>query len=596
QVNSVTATLYVSGAIELDYGAVNGASGTIVGVAPGFGASATLTDLEGTANTMAGNGYYEQFTTLSPSDLVDGSFVRFLPVTDLVGTQAATAVDVWYPGAGGSPLAPLSATMTAAATLTQVPFTGAIDEAIQIPFGLGFEFPFYGYCYNSVYVNNHGFLEFGGTISGVSINPQDPTDANINQLIPKVMGLYSDIDGDAGGGTWYRQYNDRFVVYYVGVPSTAGAGVNDATITLYDTGAVDIELGNTDILSTNDVAIGIAAGVAGQALSGYNPPVYSNGVQRTSIDLSGLASPVVVTDKVMFERFPATGAIDLGGAISFNGSAAKTMASVGTNGVWSAPLVISSTFCGDGDVFNVSAKGFGGCNAQSRGASANRTYAIDRTEPTPSFSTSAGVENCIGGTLIVSVTADDSATAGLRMDSGICNATMEVFQGGMSLGLVQDFVIDIPTQPDAGAVVGTAMISPASFAIVAGMPFGINLWVQDCATNVRNASETFGPGMVPENITFDPSAPASQVVCSRLFAAGDTMGNNVIWELNTDTGAVLDTIDVGANWTGTDGDCALAYSSVGELFYADTDSPSATTIAVFDAVTGMISRTLVPPA
>ncbi|MCA9418113.1 MAG: hypothetical protein KC917_17700, partial [Candidatus Omnitrophica bacterium] len=53
---------------------------------------------------------------------------------------------------------------------------------------------------------------------------------------------------------------------------------------------------------------------------------------------------------------------------------------------------------------------------------------------------------------------------------------------------------------------------------------------------------------------------------------------------------------MGANWTGTDGDCALAYSSVGELFYADTDSPSATTIAVFDAVTGMISRTLVPPA
>ncbi|MCA9410385.1 MAG: hypothetical protein KC944_04195, partial [Candidatus Omnitrophica bacterium] len=151
QVNSVTATLYVSGAIELDYGAVNGASGTIVGVAPGFGAPATLTDLEGTANTMAGNGYYEQFTTLSPSDLVDGSFVRFLPVTDLVGTQAATAVDVWYPGAGGSPLAPLSATMTAAATLTPVGFTGAIDEAIQVPFSLGFEFPLYGHCWNSVY-------------------------------------------------------------------------------------------------------------------------------------------------------------------------------------------------------------------------------------------------------------------------------------------------------------------------------------------------------------------------------------------------------------------------------------------------------------
>ena len=117
------------------------------------------------------------------------------------------------------------------------------DAALEVVFGLGFTFDFYGTTYTSVFLNTNGGLTFGeGSSSwGALLDSLD---------VPAIGVFWCDHSAEKHGADQranqmsYQQCADRFVVRYVMLQSWGASDEYDsATVTLLEDGTIVMEFG-----------------------------------------------------------------------------------------------------------------------------------------------------------------------------------------------------------------------------------------------------------------------------------------------------------------------------------------------------------------
>ena len=511
----------------------------------------------------------------------------------------ATSLMLSYPGAGGGALSPLDATTTAMVSPTVVFDTSLHDmnSEVLVPFSLGFRFPLYGNCYDSAYISARGLLEFQNPTSP-GANPTVPL---VNSITPKVMGLWSAIDGsgDQGGSVTYRQYDDRFIVDFTNVPDETGSGSNTFSITLYETGAVSfIYAATPDVTFDYRSAVGISGGVYGQDVTGFVPEaLVSNGADRLSIDLSAQAGfpGLAVTDRMAVYEIFELSTFDLGAGYNAQGSTVSTPVAVGLGGAWSATLPVTGLFATDGsaqdgDPYNIFITPFGGCNGNSVGDCFNMIYVIDQTVPQVDFvSASVPAYSCVSVIFDVTYEANDALFPNWRINSGINAVTAEVYQLGAFVANIPVVAVPpLPTVPNSGPVSLLISVDPNAIPGLQPGYFGIDVVAEDTAIDLPNINSWAG-GAPPEVYFYDPLGPVSQPVCSRLFIAGVTeiagASQTSIYELDPDTGVLRQEIALPAIMSSTLG-CALGFNGQ-NLYYAPTRAASSGSVLYsFAAVTG----------
>ncbi len=109
--------------------------------------------------------------------------------------------------------------------------TGLGDDNYAGPFGIGFEFPYYGYRVDTVYIGAGGYITFTHAgLPGLPPNPIPDTTEPNNTVAP----LLSDLDCSAGGSVWYLTTPDAdtFIVQYDSIRFWSTGGNNTFQIIL----------------------------------------------------------------------------------------------------------------------------------------------------------------------------------------------------------------------------------------------------------------------------------------------------------------------------------------------------------------------------
>lgn len=176
------------------------------------------------------------------------------------------------------------------------------DNTAQITFTQGFSFPFYGGKYTSVFINSNGNLTFGG--GSTSFIPS--VSAFINGL-PRIAPYWIDLNpsyAGSGGGVFYKQLPDRFIVSYINLPYYFGPlhpAINTFQIVLYSSGMIGFGYQTLDNnLPAGDAGpsfplVGIASGSGGPSqIFQYNPPT------NPSITLSGTSPQGQLNETQLF--------------------------------------------------------------------------------------------------------------------------------------------------------------------------------------------------------------------------------------------------------------------------------------------------------
>ncbi len=113
------------------------------------------------------------------------------------------------------------------------------DDSANVPFG--FNFPFNGSVYTDVFVNSNGNLTFGSGNTDFS--------ESVGELLsgqPRIAPLWEDLSPNQGGFVFFKEQAGSLKVTFQDVPRFFANDSNNMTVTLYDTGEVDIEYGNVD--------------------------------------------------------------------------------------------------------------------------------------------------------------------------------------------------------------------------------------------------------------------------------------------------------------------------------------------------------------
>jgi hypothetical protein len=108
---------------------------------------------------------------------------------------------------------------------------GLGDDNYVGPFGIGFEFPYYGYRVDTVYVGSDGYVTFThGSLPGLPPNPIPDTSEPNNTVAP----LLSDLDCSAGGSVWCwtSADADTFIIEYDSIRFWSTGGNNTFQIIL----------------------------------------------------------------------------------------------------------------------------------------------------------------------------------------------------------------------------------------------------------------------------------------------------------------------------------------------------------------------------
>lgn len=156
----------------------------------------------------------------------------------------------------------------------------ADDDFAEVDFTENFTFSFYGTTYSSVYINSNGNLTFGGP--DTAYTPSfDRFINNLPRIAPYWIDLHPSFAG-VGGGVFYQQLPDRFIVSYIYLPYYFGAfhpPINTFQVVLYNTGMIGFgydTLDNTFPAGDADPAfplVGLASGAGGSSsIFEYNPP------------------------------------------------------------------------------------------------------------------------------------------------------------------------------------------------------------------------------------------------------------------------------------------------------------------------------------
>ena len=113
------------------------------------------------------------------------------------------------------------------------------DDSANVSFG--FNFPFNGNDYTEVWVNSNGKLTFGSPDTFWIESVVD-----FLSLQPRIAPLWDDLSPNAGGFVFFKEEAGSLKVTFQDVPQFAASDRNNMSVTLYDTGEVDIEYGNVD--------------------------------------------------------------------------------------------------------------------------------------------------------------------------------------------------------------------------------------------------------------------------------------------------------------------------------------------------------------
>ena len=123
--------------------------------------------------------------------------------------------------------------------LDGIPLALGDDSSANVP--LEFTFAFNGSDYTDVFVNSNGSLTFG---SGDTDFSESVAELLSDQ--PRIAMLWVDLSPNQGGRVSYKSESDSLKVTFDNVPEFLAGNSNNWSVTLYDTGEVDVEYGNVD--------------------------------------------------------------------------------------------------------------------------------------------------------------------------------------------------------------------------------------------------------------------------------------------------------------------------------------------------------------
>ena len=124
------------------------------------------------------------------------------------------------------------------------------DDSAEVD--IGFEFPFQGEVYTSVFVNSNGNLTFGSGDTDFS----ESTAELLNDQ-PRIAALWDDLSPNQGGTILVDGDADSFSVMFSNVPEFLGGNSNTFTVTLTPDGGISVVYG---VIDATDGIAGISAG------------------------------------------------------------------------------------------------------------------------------------------------------------------------------------------------------------------------------------------------------------------------------------------------------------------------------------------------
>ncbi|MFN0127277.1 MAG: hypothetical protein ACKV19_11395, partial [Verrucomicrobiales bacterium] len=137
------------------------------------------------------------------------------------------------------------------------------DGSYQL--SLPFSFSMVGQSFDSVWVNANGNLTFGGPDGSFS-----PSVAGFLDGLPRIAGLWRDLNPGAGGIVTFKQATNSFTVFWRNVPAFPNIGANSFSITLQKN-ANHVKVAYGALTAVDGGIAGISAGRA--VTSGEETPV-----------------------------------------------------------------------------------------------------------------------------------------------------------------------------------------------------------------------------------------------------------------------------------------------------------------------------------
>ena len=229
---TVTVTLTSNGQVALSYGNVSGAY--IVGVSRGGSSnSAAESTLVGSLAMGGTNAVYSVFGSQKPFSL---------------SNQTLTFTPGASPDPGPNP------NPNPEPQPTEIALALNDDATAQV--ALGFDFPFFGQTYSSVYVNSDGNLTLGKG-DGVAATRDS---ARFLTGAPRIAALYADLDPSTGGAVTYEKAANKLTIRYKAVAAYGSKQGNTVTVVLHGSGLVELTYGQ---VSGSSYIVGVSKGGSG---------------------------------------------------------------------------------------------------------------------------------------------------------------------------------------------------------------------------------------------------------------------------------------------------------------------------------------------
>ena len=170
--------------------------------------------------------------------------------------------------------------------LDGIPLPLGDDTSVEL-FSFGFDFPYDGTDYSSVFVNSNGNITFGAGDPFGFI----PSVGNFENGAPRVAPLWADLDATGAQVLADVSIPNELTISFVDVPEFGGFGANNFSVTLRSDGTVDYDYGS----------VTAATPLVGAAEGG--------GASSTATDMSVSGGGLISDSPV--EDFSLTGGYDL---------------------------------------------------------------------------------------------------------------------------------------------------------------------------------------------------------------------------------------------------------------------------------------------